>query len=128
MGKKRVVKKTKELSVAIAESSSMTGDNLHQQQQQTPRKRGRPRKIVPKEEEFEEQTGKEDDVAESETKKPRISGEEESSEHKLETSGKVEASSSPSKKGDDEEASRNISQKQQARSRGRRKSKPRKSS
>lgn len=127
MGKKRAVKKTKELSVAIAESSSMTGDNLHQQQQ-TPRKRGRPRKIVPKEEEFEEQTGKEDDVAESESKKPRTTGEEESSEHKLETSGKVEASSSPSKKGDDEEASRNISQKQQARSRGRRKSKPRKSS
>nr|GME12164.1 death domain-associated protein 6-like [Ipomoea batatas] len=126
MGKKRVVKKTMELSVAIAESSSMTGDNLHQQQQ-TPRKRGRPRKIVPKEEEFEEQTGKED-VAESESKKPRISGEEESSEHKVETKGKVEASSSPSKKEDDEEASRNISQKQQARSRGRRKSKPRKSS
>lgn len=43
MGKKKVVKKTKELSVAIAESSAMSGDS--QQQQITPRKRGRPRKI-----------------------------------------------------------------------------------
>ena len=43
MGKKKVVKKTKELSVAIAESSAMSGDS-QQQQQITPRKRGRPRK------------------------------------------------------------------------------------
>ncbi|PHT98808.1 hypothetical protein BC332_32227 [Capsicum chinense] len=47
MGKKKVVKKTKELSVAIAESSAMSGDS---QQQITPRKRGRPRKIVVKNE------------------------------------------------------------------------------
>ncbi|WCJ35172.1 hypothetical protein M5689_016438 [Euphorbia peplus] len=43
MGKKRP-QKTKELSVAIAEASSAAGgDETHQQ---TPRKRGRPRKII----------------------------------------------------------------------------------
>ncbi|MCE3050617.1 hypothetical protein HAX54_047688 [Datura stramonium] len=40
MGRKKVVKKTKELSIAIAKSSAMSGDS--QQQQITPRKRGRP--------------------------------------------------------------------------------------
>lgn len=44
MGKKKP-QKTKELSVAIAEASS-TGDET--QQPQTPRKRGRPRKIIDK--------------------------------------------------------------------------------
>ncbi|KAL3514636.1 hypothetical protein ACH5RR_027353 [Cinchona calisaya] len=43
MGKKKAVKKTKELSVAIAESSSLDAEG--QQQNLTPRKRGRPRKI-----------------------------------------------------------------------------------
>lgn len=52
MGKKKIIKKTKELSVAIAESSSIIGEQI------TPRKRGRPRKIVEKIEEEIEATSK----------------------------------------------------------------------
>ncbi|KAA8528643.1 hypothetical protein F0562_035998 [Nyssa sinensis] len=82
MGKK-TGKKTKELSVAIAESSSI-GDQepLQQQQQQTPRKRGRPRKIVEKTEisqviKEEKQAEPAQDVIESESKTAKTSGEEE---------------------------------------------------
>ncbi|KAJ8762156.1 hypothetical protein K2173_007309 [Erythroxylum novogranatense] len=46
MGRKKP-QKTKELSVAIAEASS-TGDETKQQHPETPRKRGRPRKMVEK--------------------------------------------------------------------------------
>ncbi|KAB5569880.1 hypothetical protein DKX38_003673 [Salix brachista] len=49
MGKSKKPQKTKELSVAIAEASS-TGDPETRQQSQTPRKRGRPRKIIEKSE------------------------------------------------------------------------------
>ncbi|KAF9688531.1 hypothetical protein SADUNF_Sadunf02G0206700 [Salix dunnii] len=47
MGKNKKPRKTKEVSVAIAEASS-TGDLETRQQSQTPRKRGRPRKIIEK--------------------------------------------------------------------------------
>ncbi|PON83364.1 hypothetical protein TorRG33x02_207790 [Trema orientale] len=54
MGKKKQ-QKTKEISVAIAEASSTKGDETHQQAQpQTPRKRGRPRKIIETAEKSEE--------------------------------------------------------------------------
>nr|GFC30197.1 hypothetical protein [Tanacetum cinerariifolium] len=57
MGKKKIPMKTKNLSIAIAESSSVIGDvQVEQQhaQQVTPRKRGRPRKVVEKSEDEDE--------------------------------------------------------------------------
>ncbi|XP_059279126.1 FK506-binding protein 4-like isoform X2 [Lycium ferocissimum] len=109
MGKKKVVKKTKELSVAIAESSAMSGDS--QQQQITPRKRGRPRKIIVKDE--EEVSG--------ELKKLKTSEVEEESENKQGEKKK--------EKQEEFEEEKNLQpQKEQpTRSRARRKSKPRKS-
>lgn len=104
MGKKKVVKKTKELSVAIAESSAMSGDS--QQQKILPRKRGRPRKIIVKDEE------------------------EVSAELKKLKTSEVEESQGDKKKQEEEfEEDKNLQpQKQQpTRSRARRKSKPRKS-
>ncbi|CAI9284180.1 unnamed protein product [Lactuca saligna] len=59
MGKKKMPMKTKELSLAMAESSSVIGEvQVEQQQGQviTPRKRGRPRKIVDKSEEDDEES------------------------------------------------------------------------
>ncbi|KAG6787514.1 hypothetical protein POTOM_009155 [Populus tomentosa] len=50
MGKNKKPQKTKELSVAIAEASSTGDPETTQQQPQTPRKRGRPRKIIEKSE------------------------------------------------------------------------------
>ncbi|XP_019245000.1 PREDICTED: uncharacterized protein LOC109224888 [Nicotiana attenuata] len=110
MGKKKIVKKTKELSVAIAESSAMSGDS--QQQQITPRKRGRPRKIIVKDE--EEATG--------EVKKLKTN-EGEESENKGAEGEKKEAE-------EQSEEKKNLQPQNQqpaARSRARRKSKPRKS-
>ncbi|KAK7376808.1 hypothetical protein VNO80_02225 [Phaseolus coccineus] len=58
MGKKKP-QKTKELSVAIAEASSTIDDEKEQEeaqpQPQAPRKRGRPRKVIAKMEESEEE-------------------------------------------------------------------------
>uniref|UniRef100_A0A2C9U0T1 Uncharacterized protein n=1 Tax=Manihot esculenta TaxID=3983 RepID=A0A2C9U0T1_MANES len=56
MGKKRP-QKTKELSVAIAEASSRGDETQRPQQPQTPRKRGRPRKIIEKTESEEKKEG-----------------------------------------------------------------------
>ncbi|CAH9078132.1 unnamed protein product [Cuscuta epithymum] len=112
MGNKKIVKKTKEIS-------SMSGEF---QQQQGPRKRGRPRKIVPKAEgdEVVNHRDAEEEVVEGETKRAKISGGEkgEESEDKEEIGEGVAGSSSlllPS------------SQKLQPRRRARRKGKPRKS-
>ncbi|XP_006341937.1 uncharacterized protein [Solanum tuberosum] len=107
MGKKKVVKKTKELSVAIAESSAMSGDS---QQQITPRKRGRPRKIISIVKDGEEEV---------------------SAELKKLKTNEVEESQGENKKEDVFEEEKNLQpqkqQQQPTRSRARRKSKPRKS-
>ncbi|XAR61770.1 hypothetical protein NMG60_11016282 [Bertholletia excelsa] len=117
MGKKKVPKKTKELSVAIAESSSIGTET---QQRQTPRKRGRPRKVVEKieSEEIKEEQALASEVAERESKKAKTSEEEEG---RAEVKEEEPASSSvgeAKKEGGTE----------RPRSRARRKSKPRKSS
>ncbi|XP_071925792.1 uncharacterized protein [Coffea arabica] len=83
MGKKKAVKKTKELSVAIAESSSLDAEG--QQQPLTPRKRGRPRKIIAEKTEVEEvkeeeKTAQEEeahDVEGGDSKKVKTSDEKE---------------------------------------------------
>lgn len=121
MGKKKAVRKIKELSVV----GSVSGEP----QQQAPRKRGRPRKIiaqVEEREEDEEQTATEaQDVAESiEAKK--LEGEDES-ENKGKV-GKGFASSPSSRKEEGSLEEKDLSQKQQPRmSRAKRKNKPRKS-
>lgn len=70
MGKKKLPKKTKELSVAIAESSSLSGEQI------TPRKRGRPRKIVEITEEVKESKESQQDIDEEpESKKPKLNEE-----------------------------------------------------
>ncbi|KAK8596741.1 hypothetical protein V6N12_065221 [Hibiscus sabdariffa] len=95
--------KTKQLSVAIAEASSAGEDAFAKQQAQTtPRKRGRPRKIVEKTESQEQK-----EAIDSQTKEARIT-EEEQVEQK--PHAKAEASSMAPRR------------------RRRRKSKPRKSS
>ncbi|KAI8549686.1 hypothetical protein RHMOL_Rhmol06G0044000 [Rhododendron molle] len=118
MGKKKMPKKTKELSVAIAESSSM-GEETQQQQIITPRKRGRPRKIVEKTESEEIKEAEEikvEEEAETESKKTKMIGEkEEKEQHVEEAAG---ATSAVVKE----------LQPQRRSSRARRKSKPRKSS
>jgi len=118
MGKKKMPKKTKELSVAIAESSSIAEDTQQQQQIVTPRKRGRPRKIVEKteSEEIKEIKKGEEEEEDSESKKAKMIGEEEEEEKKL---MKVEGATSSS-------VAKEIQP--QRKSRARRKSKPRKSS
>ncbi|KAL3372104.1 hypothetical protein AABB24_008575 [Solanum stoloniferum] len=108
MGKKKVVKKTKELSVAITESSAMSGDS---QQQITPRKRGRPRKIISIVKDGEEEVS-------AELKKLKTNEVEESQgENKKEDEFEEEKKLQPQKQ----------QQQQPTRSRARRKSKPRKS-
>ncbi|KAG5543208.1 hypothetical protein RHGRI_016083 [Rhododendron griersonianum] len=96
MGKKKMPKKTKELSVAIAESSSMAEETQQQQQQIiTPRKRGRPRKIVEKTESEEIKEAEEikvEEEAETESKKTKMIGEEEEKElHVEEAAGATSA-------------------------------------
>ncbi|KAA8537632.1 hypothetical protein F0562_027240 [Nyssa sinensis] len=79
MGKQNIVKKTKELSVAIAESSAIGEEPQQQQKQQTPRKRGRPRKIMEK---TEIEAIKEE--IEGESKKAKtIEEEEEQQQHQI---------------------------------------------
>ncbi|GKA51814.1 hypothetical protein Tco_0745010 [Tanacetum coccineum] len=109
MGKKKVPKKTKELSVAIAESSSIIGEQI------TPRKRGRPRKIVERIEEVKEskEDSQQDLDEEPESKKQKSTEEHESKKPKsTEDMVKTEATSRT----------------QDQPRRSRRKSKPRKSS
>ncbi|KAJ7966746.1 transcription factor TBF1-like [Quillaja saponaria] len=143
MGKKP--QKTKELSVAIAEASSTAGAETQQQQQsqqtmsQTPRKRGRPRKILDKTETEDKKTEvlqseqpetaiAEEGNRESSLKKAKISeGAEEQKQEQLQKEIKGDGSSGsslglPTKK---EEG---VSEREPPRSRARRKSKPRKSS
>lgn len=131
MGKKKAVKKTKELSVAIAESSSLDAEGQQQQQPLTPRKRGRPRKIIAdkteaagevKEEEEAAQEGR-DDIEGRKSQTLKISTEEEEKgqpskmkEEAAATTTTTTTSSSSSK--------RQVPTK----SRARRKSKPRKCS
>lgn len=118
MGKKKMPKKTKELSVAIAESSSIAEDTQQQQQIVTPRKRGRPRKIVEKTESEEiKEIKKGEEEEDSESKKAKMIGEDEEEEEKKLM--KVEGATSPS-------VAKEIQP--QRKSRARRKSKPRKSS
>ncbi|KAM0019135.1 hypothetical protein Hdeb2414_s0026g00682011 [Helianthus debilis subsp. tardiflorus] len=111
-GKKKLQMKTKELSLAIAESSSVIGEvqvEQKQVQQVTPRKRGRPRKVVEKSEEDDETN--QDLQEEMESKKAK-SKDEKSNKELI----KEEAKEAPSP----------TATKDQPR-RSRRKSKPRKS-
>ncbi|KAF3971518.1 hypothetical protein ACB098_01G045400 [Castanea mollissima] len=135
MGKKKP-QKTKELSVAIAEAS-ITGDEGQQQPlSQTPRKRGRPRKIIPesqdKKEDEEESVAKEaeDTTNESQSKKVKT-GEEEEEEQQQKLKGEGSSASmglGASKKEEGQAGKREVLPKEPPRSRARRKSKPRKSS
>lgn len=136
MGKKRP-QKTKELSVAIAEASTAgTGDDTQQpqtQQQnrpQTPRKRGRPRKItektetISKEDIVEPQAGGRAEVSESSSKKGRTSegeGGGQEQEQQPRHAQQQEGSSACTQFSKDPKG-------EPSRSRARRKSKPRKSS
>ncbi|KAF5747110.1 zinc finger and BTB domain-containing protein 47 [Tripterygium wilfordii] len=137
MGKKKP-QKTKELSVAIAEASS-TGEETQQAQSpsQTPRKRGRPRKILEKTESLEqkeepaEPSAAQEVEESSQSKKPKISGGEPPELHQQQEPVKAEAgapsgSTRGSKKEDGQTAEKE-SIKPTRRSR-RRKSKPSKSS
>ncbi|XP_039066910.1 ABC transporter F family member 4-like isoform X1 [Hibiscus syriacus] len=134
MGKKS--KKTKQLSVAIVEGSS-AGEEAHQQQSQpqTPRKRGRPRKIVERtgSEEMKEEEAAE--VTESHSKKLKTTveqqqkheEEEEEQEQRPEAKTEPEPSSTSigsMKKGEGQ----SVAPKEPPTRRTRRKSKPRKSS
>ncbi|KAF5445092.1 hypothetical protein F2P56_034170 [Juglans regia] len=137
MGKKKS-RKTKALSIAIAEASS-TGDiDLSQQQAQpqTPRKRGRPRKIVERpdiqDKKEEEPVSDEAQVAarENQSKKVIMGAKEEQQEqqheqHQQELQKLKGEGSSASMRGIKKEGNPAI---QPLRSRARRKSKPRKSS
>lgn len=123
MGKKKP-QKTKELSVAIAEASStaevVEETSTPQHHQTTPRKRGRPRKIIEKieisSEEYKPQDQKLDQEEEGESKKARSIKEEEEQQKETSSSAACTRFSKDDSKG---EPSRN---------RARRKSKPRKSS
>ncbi|KAL3505296.1 hypothetical protein ACH5RR_035137 [Cinchona calisaya] len=105
MGKtKAVKKKTKELSVAVAESSSFLEAAEGQQPQPlSPRKRGRPRKVIVEKTEVEEvkdeETAKEShDVEGSESKKKvKTSTEEEEEEEGLQQLSKTTTTSSSRK-------------------------------
>ncbi|KAL6995678.1 hypothetical protein U1Q18_005812 [Sarracenia purpurea var. burkii] len=117
MGKK----KTKEVSVAIAESSSM-GSEV----QITPRKRGRPRKIVEKTEsgEVREELAQEEEKRESK-KANKMSEEEE--QRRTEEQSTASYPVTAKEEGGGEPAGRELP-KGPTSSRARRKSKPRKSS
>lgn len=126
MGKKKKnkgVKKTKELSIALAESSSTIA------KAQTPRKRGRPRKIIEKSDEEEQRAEEFQDFEEgTDLKKAKASDEEEDIRDKVEET----VGSSEKEEMVKVEDNHRLSSKQQlaARrsSRATRKSKPRKSS
>ncbi|CAK7349292.1 unnamed protein product [Dovyalis caffra] len=127
MGKNKKPQKTKELSVAIAEAS-ITGDET-QQQPQTPRKRGRPRKIIEKiesevkrEESIAEGTQATEQVIGSHSKKVKFSQEEEEQQQV-----EVEEPSASTRGTKKEEEKSEVIREPPRKSR-RRKSKPRKSS
>ena len=133
MGKSKKPQKTKELSVAIAEASS-TGDLETRQQSQTPRKRGRPRKIIEK---GESVVKKEESTAEgaqatheqgigSQSKKIKTSQEEAAAQQQQQQQVEAEGPSS-SMRGKKKEEGKSEGKEPPRRSR-RRKSKPRKSS
>ncbi|KAI4336886.1 hypothetical protein L6164_015363 [Bauhinia variegata] len=135
MGKKKP-QKTKELTVAIAEASS-TGDETKPQQSQTPRKRGRPRKIVknPETEEGKEliQQSEAEGTDSSLKKGKTMEKEEEEEEHgRQQDETKQVGSSAPCMrlltKEEGSSKERQLPKGQPSRSRARRKSKPRKSS
>lgn len=119
--KKKVVKKT-ELSIALAESSSTIA------KAQTPRKRGRPRKIIEKSDEEEQRAEELQDFEGTDLKKAKTSDEEEDIRDKVEET----VGSSEKEEMVKVEDNHRLSSKQQlaARrsSRATRKSKPRKSS
>ncbi|CAL0305833.1 unnamed protein product [Lupinus luteus] len=116
MGKKR--QKMKELSVAIAEASSIQGGEKgeHEIQSQTPRKRGRPRKIIVMERSQEKKI-----EAIEEAEKSRESSMKKEEEQEEEESGA--ACISINRK----EEEIQLPKEEPSRSRVRRKSKPRKS-
>ncbi|KAL6954903.1 hypothetical protein U1Q18_046194 [Sarracenia purpurea var. burkii] len=118
MGKK----KTKEVSVAIAESSSM-GSEV----QITPRKRGRPRKIVEKTEsgEVREELAQEEEEKRESKKANKMSEEEE--QRRTEEQSTASYPVTAKEGGGGEPAGRELP-KGPTSSRARRKSKPRKSS
>lgn len=129
MGKNKKPQKTKELSVAIAEASSTGDPETTQQQPQTPRKRGRPRKIiekieseVKKEESRVEGTQATEQVIGSQSKKVKTSPEEE--EQKVEVEEPWHSSSSREKRKEEEKSD----VREPPRRSRRRKGKPRKSS
>ncbi|KAJ6687254.1 NUCLEOPORIN NUP159-LIKE [Salix purpurea] len=129
MGKSKKPQKTKELSVAIAEASS-TGDPETRQQSQTPRKRGRPRKIIEKSESVVKNEESKAEGAQaiheqgsgSQSKKIKTSQEEAAAQQQVEAEGP-----SSSTRGKKKEDGKSEGKEPPRRSR-RRKSKPRKSS
>lgn len=138
MGKKKP-QKTKALSVAIAEASSTGDETLQQPQPQTPRKRGRPRKIIEKPESHdkkeEQLTSGEAEEAPTETqlKKVKAGDEErqEQHEHQLEhqqLKGEGSSAYMVSTKKEEDQSAKMEGPREPPRSRARRKSKPRKSS
>ncbi|GMY28430.1 FK506-binding protein 4-like [Fagus crenata] len=124
MGKKKP-QKTKELSVAIAEAS-VTGDETQQAQPQTPRKRGRPRKIIEKPESQDKQEEAEDTSNETQSKKVKTG---EQDQQQLKGEGSSASMGVTNKEEDQSEKREVLLPKEPPRtSRARRKSKPRKSS
>ncbi|GFY86160.1 hypothetical protein Acr_04g0008980 [Actinidia rufa] len=113
MGRRKTAKKTKELSVAIAESSSIGEESSPQK---TPRKRGRPRKIVKRSEseEIKQEGEAEREARERESKKVKEEDSEEVKEEPATSIAKKEQTELPKV--------------QASRSRARRKSKPQNSS
>ncbi|KAL9360482.1 hypothetical protein Peur_048605 [Populus x canadensis] len=127
MGKNKRPQKTKELSVAIAEASAIEDET--RQQPQTPRKRGRPRKIiekieseVKKEESRVEGTQAIEQVIGSQSRKVKTSPEEE--EQKVEVEEPWRSSSTREKTKEEEK----LDVREPPRRSRRRKGKPRKSS
>ncbi|XP_011011281.1 PREDICTED: uncharacterized protein LOC105115908 [Populus euphratica] len=127
MGKNKRPQKTKELSVAIAEASAIEDET--RQEPQTPRKRGRPRKIiekieseVKKEESRVEGTQATEQVIGSQSEKVKTSPQEEEQKVEIEESWR-----SSSTRGKTKEEEKSEMREPPGRSR-RRKGKPRKSS
>ncbi|KAL3573202.1 hypothetical protein D5086_027106 [Populus alba] len=127
MGKNKRPQKTKELSVAIAEASAIEDET--RQQPQTPRKRGRPRKIiekieseVKKEESRVEGTQATEQVIGSQSKKVKTSPQEE--EQKVEVEEPWRSSCTREKTKEEEKSE----VREPPRRSRRRKGKPRKSS
>ncbi|KAJ6401694.1 hypothetical protein OIU84_016983 [Salix udensis] len=121
MGKKKRPQKTKELSVAIAEASAIEEDETGQQPQ-TPRRRGRPRKIESEVKREESRVEATEQVLGSQSKKVETSQDEEEQKVEIEEPW---ASSSTREKTKQEEKSEAREPPRRSR---RRKGKPRKRS